>query len=105
MKIEQKLAKNANLIEKSPPSQIFSDFGLILGSLGDPKITKNQEKSKAKKQPNLRSQKNTKKSKKSSGAPGRDPSRTVGRTMEGKEDIAKTGKIWKMEDRHFEGKD
>ena len=57
MKFEQKLAKNANQIEKSPPSQIFSDFGLILGSLGDPKITKNQETSKAKKQPNLRSQK------------------------------------------------
>ena len=64
MKIEQQLAKNTNQLETSASRQIFYDFGLILGSLGDPKITKNQEKSKPKKQQNLRSQKNTKRSEK-----------------------------------------
>ena len=49
MKIMQKLAKNTNQVEKSPPSQIFYDFGLIWGSLGDLQITPNQEKSKANK--------------------------------------------------------
>ena len=60
MKIWQKLAKHENQLEKSPPRQIFDDFGWILGSLGEPKSIKNQEKSKPKKQPNLRSPKNTK---------------------------------------------
>ena len=61
MKIEQNLAKNENQLQKSPPRQIFDDFGLILRCLGEPKSTKNQEKSKPKKQSNPKSQKKKKK--------------------------------------------
>ena len=60
MKIEQKLAKNTNQVEKSPPRQIFYDFGLILGSLGDPKITKTKNKASQKKV-KFKKPKNTKK--------------------------------------------
>ena len=49
MKIWQKLAKHENQLQKSPPRQIFQDFGLILGSPGKLKITKNGKKSKPKK--------------------------------------------------------
>ena len=61
MDICQKLAKHANQLQKSHPRQIFDDFGLIWGSLGEPQSTKNQEKSMPKKQANFRSPKNTKK--------------------------------------------
>ena len=64
MNIWQKLAKYENQLQKSPPRQMFEDFGLILGSLGEPRNTKHQQKSKPKKQQNFRSQKNTNKSEK-----------------------------------------
>ena len=59
MNIWQKLAKHENQLQKSPPRQIFQDFGLILGSPGELKITKNSKKNKPKKYQKNRRQKNT----------------------------------------------
>ena len=101
MKLEQQLAKNENQLQTSLPRQIFDDFGLILGYLGEPKSTKNQEKSTPKKQPNFRSQKNTKQSGKKLGGdwPG-GMRRPWGGLWRGKKTCQNWKNMEKMEDRN-----
>ena len=101
MKIWQKLAKHENQLQKSPPRQIFDDFGLILGSLGEPGNTKNQQKSKPKKQQNFRSPKNTKNSEKRLGEdwPG-GMRRPWGGLWRGKKTCQNWKNMEKMEDRN-----
>ena len=64
MKIFQKLTQKWNSSKKPLPNQIFTNFGLILGSQNGLKITKNGKKSKPKKWQKNRRQKNRKKTEK-----------------------------------------
>ena len=64
MNIWQTLPKKWNSAKKYFPRQIFNEFGLILGSLGEPRNTKNQKKRKPKKKKKFRRQKNTPKTEK-----------------------------------------
>ena len=49
MKICQNLTQKWKLSKKPLPKQIFTNFGLILGSPGEVKIIENNEKCKLKK--------------------------------------------------------
>ena len=64
VKIYQNLTQKWYSSKKPLPNQFFTNFGLILGSPGGVKVTKNDKKNKPKKEQKNRRQKNTKKTKK-----------------------------------------
>ena len=105
MEIWQKLAKHENQLQKSPPRQIFDDFGLILGPLASPKAPKIKKKACRKNSQISEAKKTPKNLKKGSKAIGPAECADRGEDYGGGRRHAKTGKIWKKWKTEIEAKD
>ena len=92
MKTCQNFTQKWNSSKKPLPKQIFTNFGLILGSPGDLKNTKNPKKSKPKKQQKNRWQKTQKNKKKGSKVIGPAEIAGHGEDIGGEKKTSKTAK-------------